>query len=57
LSKSVDIDKATTLRNNKAEIKHLLEAEIVQKYYYQAAGVVVELRNDEQLDNVLKEWK
>ncbi len=57
LAKSVDIDKATMLRNKKDEIKPLLEAEIVVKYYFNSASTIIALRNDTQLYQVIEEWK
>ncbi|MCF0172189.1 MAG: S41 family peptidase [Bacteroidales bacterium] len=53
LKAKLDISKADALRMVKDEIKPLLESEIAVKYYFQAAGVQVNLRTDTQLQEAL----
>lgn len=56
LSAKVKMDKATMLKVKKAEIKPILEEEIVTRYYYPAMGEMVALRVDTQLFEALDKW-
>ena len=53
LSKSLDMDKETFLRLKKDEIIPFIEEDIVVRYYYQKAGIEIELRYDDQLKEAL----
>lgn len=53
LSKSLDMDKETFLRLKKEEIIPFIEEEIVVRYYFQKAGIEIELRYDDQLKEAL----
>ena len=55
LEKSLDMDKATFLRLKKDEIIPFIEEEIVVRYYFQAAGIRVRIRYDNQLHEALKQ--
>ena len=57
LGKALDMDKATFLRLKKSEIVPFIEEEIVIRYYYQADGVKVRVRNDAQLAEALRKAK
>lgn len=57
LSKSLKVDKETALRRAKGELKLILESEIASKYYFEPAGVCVNLRDDKQLFKALDNWK
>ena len=54
LSKSLDMDKETFLRLKKDEIVPFIEEEIAVRYYFQKAGVEVQIRYDTQLAEALK---
>ncbi|MBR5384541.1 MAG: S41 family peptidase [Bacteroidales bacterium] len=49
LDKVINIDKETFLRLKKSEIVQFIEEEIVVRYYFQAAGIRIRLRYDDQL--------
>ena len=53
LSKSLDMDKETFLRLKKDEIIPFIEEEIAVRYYFQKAGIEIEIRYDEQLKEAL----
>ena len=53
MEKSLDMDKETFLHLKKDEIIPFIEEEIVVRYWYQAAGVLVRIRYDEQLREAL----
>lgn len=53
LEKSLDMDKASLLRLKKDEIVPFLEEEIVVRYWFQAAGVQLRLRYDDELREAL----
>ena len=53
LSKSLDMDKETFLRLKKDEIIPFIEEEIVVRYYFQRAGIEIEIRYDDQLKEAL----
>lgn len=50
------MDKETMLRTKKAEIKPLLEEDIVSKFYFEGAANIIALRDDIQLFNSLDKW-
>lgn len=54
LGKTIEIEKEDFLRLKKDEIVPFIEEEIVVRYYYQAAGVQLRLRYDDQLREALK---
>jgi len=49
LEKAIDMDKEKFLRLKKDEIIPFIEEEIAVRYYYQAAGIQVRVRYDDQL--------
>lgn len=53
LEKIVRMEKKEALLRNRDNIRPLLEEEIVVRYYYQAAGVKIRLRTDDQLMQAL----
>lgn len=53
LDKVINIDKETFLRLKKSEIVQFIEEEIVVRYYFQAAGIRIRLRYDDQLREAL----
>ncbi|MBQ0127040.1 MAG: S41 family peptidase [Bacteroidales bacterium] len=53
LSKSLDMDKETFLRLKKDEIIPFIEEEIAVRYYFQKAGIEIEIRYDSQLKEAL----
>ena len=53
LEKSLEMDKEEFLRLKKDEIIPFIEQEIVVRYYFQRAGVEVQLRYDDQLREAL----
>lgn len=57
LEKVVKMEKVDALMRNIDAIRPILEEEIAVRYYYQAAGVKVRLRYDQQLKDALKQWK
>lgn len=57
LSAKVKMDKRSMLIVKKDEFKPLLEEEIVVKYYFNAEGNVIALRDDSQLADALDQWK
>lgn len=57
LAKVVRIDKKTALMRSKAQIKPLLEQEIVIRYAFHGAGVQYGLKSDSQLQEALSQWK
>lgn len=57
LEKIVKMEKVEALRRNKDVIRPILEEEIVTRYWYQAAGIKLRLRYDDQLKKALEEWK
>ncbi|MDR1056160.1 MAG: S41 family peptidase [Prevotellaceae bacterium] len=57
LSEKLKHDKLKDLQIFKPEISQLLEAEIVNRYYYQEGRVCSMLRNDIQLDSAVKVLK
>jgi carboxyl-terminal processing protease len=56
-SKKLKLTKEQMLNVKKAEIKPLLEEEIVQKYYYIPGRVSSIIRNDKQLHKAVSLWK
>ncbi|MCQ2176472.1 MAG: S41 family peptidase [Bacteroidales bacterium] len=54
LEKALDMDKETVLRLKKDELIPFIEEEIAVRYYFQAAGVRIRLRYDEQLKQALQ---
>jgi len=54
LEKSLEMDKESFLKLKKDEIVPFIEEEIVVRYYFQEAGVLVRLRYDEQLKKALE---
>ena len=54
LKGSLEMDKETFLRLKKDEIIPFLEQEIAVRYYFQQAGVQIQLRYDTQLSQALK---
>ena len=57
LAAKVNMDKQTILRAQKEEILPLVEAEIVEKFYFNSQSNVITLRHDIQLDAALDQWK
>ena len=53
LEESLDMEKEEFLRLKKDEIEPLIEEEIVVRYYFQPAGVIVRLRYDDALRQAL----
>jgi carboxyl-terminal processing protease len=53
LDKVINIDKEAFLRLKKSEIVQFIEEEIVVRYYFQAAGIRIRLRYDDQLRKAL----
>lgn len=53
LGERIKLGKADVLRKNKAEIKALLEEEILARYFYQRGRAESMLRNDDQLHKAL----
>ncbi|MBQ0123345.1 MAG: S41 family peptidase [Bacteroidales bacterium] len=56
LAEKVNMDKAQIIRVKKAEIKPILEEEIVSRYYFPEMGEMVALRVDTQLDKAIEKW-
>ena len=56
LAKALDMDKEKFLRLKMDEIIPFIEEEIVVRYYFQAPGVRVRLRYDDQLWQALRGW-
>ncbi len=54
LEQAIKIDKETFLRLKKEEIIPFIEEELAVRYYYQAAGVLVRLRYDDQLRKAIE---
>jgi len=54
LGKTIEIEKESFLRLKKDEIVPFIEEEIVVRYYYQSAGVLLRLRYDDQLRQAIK---
>jgi len=54
LLEKVTMNKVSFLKNNKDDIIHILEDEIMTKYYFEAGGIQSSLRHDEQLEDALK---
>lgn len=54
LQKSLEIDKEEFLRLKEDEIIPFIEEEIAVRYYFQKAGVEIQLRYDDQLREALK---
>lgn len=57
LEKVVKMEKKEALMRNRSLIQPVLEEEIAIRYYYQAAGIKVRLRTDEQLKKAVELWK
>lgn len=57
LAAKVNMDKKAILRAQKDEILPLVEADIVEKFYFNSQSNVITLRNDVQLDAALDKWK
>lgn len=57
LEKIVNMDKKTALMRSKSQIMPLLEEEVAVRYHFQAAGVLVRLRTDDQLHEAVKRWE
>lgn len=57
IEKVVKMEKEQALLRNREAIRPLLEEEIVVRYYYQAAGIKLRLRTDEQLKKAVSLWK
>ncbi len=53
MQKALEMDKATFLNLKKDEIVPFIEEEIVVRYWFQAAGIKVRLRYDDQLKTAL----
>lgn len=56
LAAKVNMGKAEILRVKKDEIKAILEEEIVTRYYFSPAGVMLGLRSDKQLKEAVEKW-
>jgi len=54
LLEKVTLNKVSFLKDNKDDIIHILEDEIMTKYYFEAGGIQSSLRHDEQLEDALK---
>ena len=54
LEKAIDMEKEEFLRLKKDEIIPFIEEEIVVRYYFQEAGVEIEIRYDDELRQALK---
>lgn len=54
LEKLLNMDKETSLRLRKDEIRPFLEEEIVVRYYFQEAGVKIRIRYDDELHKALE---
>ena len=50
----IDVDRKGDLYKFKNEIKHLLEREIISRYYYQRGQIEISLKNDPVLDEAIK---
>jgi carboxyl-terminal processing protease len=56
LSTKLNVGKAEMMRMKRAEIKEILEAQIVSKYYFSNQSKVIDLRTDDQLYNSIDRW-
>lgn len=56
LEKVVKMEKSDALMRSKDAILPYVEEEIVVRYYFQAAGVKIRLRYDDQLKEALTKW-
>lgn len=56
LEKVVKMEKSDALMRSKDAILPYVEEEIVVRYYFQAAGVKIRLRYDDQLKEALAKW-
>jgi carboxyl-terminal processing protease len=50
----IEEDKAQDIYKYKAQIKNLLEREIVSRYYYEKGKIELGLQNDEEIKEAIK---